>query len=102
MTTAWFQCFSGIAGDMALAALFDAGADRAAVFDIVMRVPHPDGITVEAAQRGGIRATRVIVPHESEHHHRPYREVLDLLAAADLPARVHERAVAVFERLALA
>jgi hypothetical protein len=101
MTTAWFHCFSGIAGDMALAALFDAGADRAAVFELVERVPHPDGITVEAAQRGGIGATRVIVPHEPEHHHRRYREVHEVLAAADLPARVHERAVAVFERLAV-
>jgi uncharacterized protein (TIGR00299 family) protein len=101
MTTAWFHCFSGIAGDMALAALFDAGADHAAVFDIVARVPHPDGITVEVAQRGGIGATRVIVPHEPEHHHRPYREVREVLAAADLPTRVHERAVAVFEQLAV-
>jgi uncharacterized protein (TIGR00299 family) protein len=100
MTTAWFHCFSGIAGDMAFAALLDAGADRAAVFDAVTRVPHPDGITVEAAQRGGIGATRIIVPHEPEHHHRPYRDVLDVLAAADLPERVHERAVAVFGGLA--
>jgi uncharacterized protein (TIGR00299 family) protein len=101
MTTAWFHCFSGIAGDMALAALLDAGADRAAVFDVLVRVPHPDGITVEAAQRGGVGATRVIVPREPEHHHRPYRDVLEMLAAVDLPTRVHQRAVAVFERLAV-
>ena len=45
-TIAWFHPFSGIAGDMALASLLDAGADREAVFGALAALPAPDGITI--------------------------------------------------------
>jgi len=38
-TIAWFHCFAGIAGDMALGALFDAGADFSSVLELIRRVP---------------------------------------------------------------
>jgi pyridinium-3,5-bisthiocarboxylic acid mononucleotide nickel chelatase len=100
-TIAWFHPFSGIAGDMALASLLDAGADRHAVLAALVALPAPEGITVETVQRCGIGATRVVVPDEPDHHHRPYASVRALLDAAELPGRVHERAAAVFERLAV-
>jgi len=100
-TVAWFHPFSGIAGDMALASLLDAGADRHAVLAALGALPAPEGITVEAVQRCGIGATRVIVPDEPDHHHRPYASVRALLDAAELPERVRQRAAAVFERLAI-
>ncbi len=100
-TVAWFHPFSGIAGDMALASLLDAGADREAVFGALAALPVPGGITVETVQRCGIGATRVVVPDEPDHHHRPYAAVRKLLDAAELPERVHTRAAAVFERLAV-
>ena len=36
---AWFNCFSGISGDMALGALLDAGADVDEVRALVDRLP---------------------------------------------------------------
>ena len=99
-TIAWFHPFSGIAGDMALASLLDAGADHRTVLAMLAKLPIPDGITVEAVQRCGIGATRIIVPDETDHHHRPYAAVRALLDGAELPERVHARAAAVFERLA--
>jgi len=36
---AWFHCFSGIAGDMALGALVDAGADGDEVVELLERLP---------------------------------------------------------------
>ena len=37
---AWFHCFAGIAGDMALGALLDAGADVAEVRALLGRLPR--------------------------------------------------------------
>ena len=38
-SVAWFHCFSGIAGDMAMGALVDAGADLDEVRDLCERLP---------------------------------------------------------------
>ena len=40
---AWFHCFSGIAGDMALGSLLDAGADVDEVRSMVERLPVRGG-----------------------------------------------------------
>ncbi|CAN5651383.1 hypothetical protein BH24ACT4_BH24ACT4_19830 [soil metagenome] len=100
---AWFHCFSGIAGDMALGALVDAGADRAEVTALVQRL-GVDGwdLDAEPVLRGGVAATKVHVRTADDAPHRTWREIRDLLAAADLPARVHDRAHATFVLLAAA
>ena len=38
-TVAWFHCFSGIAGDMALGALIDAGADVNEIRSMLQQLP---------------------------------------------------------------
>ena len=98
---AWFHCFSGVAGDMALGALIDAGADPDEVSAIVARLGI-DGwrIDAEPVLRAGVAATRVHVHAPDDDHHRTWRTIRSLLDAADLPARVHSRATAVFSRLA--
>ena len=106
--TAWFHCFAGTAGDMTLSALVDAGADPAAVADIVAALAIDDyALTFEPVLRCGVAATHaVVVVHEHEHehdhsgHHRPYREIRELLLRAELPTRVRERALATFDALA--
>ena len=40
-TLAWFHCFAGIAGDMAMASLIDAGADVDEVRNLLERLPMP-------------------------------------------------------------
>jgi uncharacterized protein (TIGR00299 family) protein len=102
---AWFDCFAGIAGDMVLGALLDAGGDEAALRDGLARLPvGPFELTVEPAQRGGIGGTFVRVrPTAPEPRQR--RTWADLRAALDgagLPEPVLARALATFERLAAA
>jgi uncharacterized protein (TIGR00299 family) protein len=102
---AYVQCSAGVAGDMLLGALVDAGADRDAVFDILARI-GVDGyaLTFERVQRCGVAATlaNVVVEGHHDHEHRPAAQIHKLLDAADLPARVRDRARAVYATLAAA
>ncbi len=106
--TVWINCQAGIAGDMLLGALVDAGADIAAVAAILQGLGLPDwALTTDRVDRAGIAATHAIVVvhhHDSEghdgHHHRRHRDIVDMLNAAEIPPRVRERSLAVFRTLA--
>jgi pyridinium-3,5-bisthiocarboxylic acid mononucleotide nickel chelatase len=99
---AWFHCFSGIAGDMALGSLIDAGADLDEVRALCRRLPV-DGWTLDAEPvlRCGIAATKARV-HANEQSvvHRTASHILALVQEARLPERVTRRAIGSFEALA--
>ncbi|MEM9514978.1 MAG: nickel pincer cofactor biosynthesis protein LarC [Actinomycetota bacterium] len=99
--TAWINPAAGIAGDMVLAALIDAGADVDAVRASIAAL-GVDGIElrIERTQRAGITATHVDVHTSDTATHRAAAEVIDLIARAELPPTVAERATAIVGRLA--
>lgn len=100
---AWFNCSAGVAGDMVLASLVDAGADPVGISQILGGLELDDyALTFEPTQRAGVRSTRAIVAvHEhDDHHHRTWRDIRALIEGADLPERVRVRSLAVFALLA--
>ncbi len=98
---AWFHCFSGIAGDMALGALVDAGADGDAVVELVERLPVGGWkLEFEPVLRCGIAATRARVHAEETTVHRTAGNITAMIEEADLPDRVTRRALATFHALA--
>ena len=100
--TAWFHCFSGVSGDMTLGALIDAGADPVAIGRILNTLGI-DGWALDAehVMRQGLRATLAVVDAPEDHrHHRPYREIREMLERATLPERVRSRALSVYTTLA--
>jgi uncharacterized protein (TIGR00299 family) protein len=100
-TIAWFHCFSGIAGDMALGSLIDAGADLDAVRELLHRLPvNGWSVEAEATLRGGIAATHLLVHAEDTTVVRTYAHITALIEEARLPDRVRERALAVFHAIA--
>jgi pyridinium-3,5-bisthiocarboxylic acid mononucleotide nickel chelatase len=99
-TVAWFHCFAGVAGDMALGSLVDAGADVDEVRSLLDRLVLPGWeLRVEEGLRGGIACTRVIVRGDDVVV-RTHAAIAALIEEAALPTRVAERALAVFRALA--
>jgi pyridinium-3,5-bisthiocarboxylic acid mononucleotide nickel chelatase len=124
---AYFDCFSGISGDMVLGALVDAGADLGAIERELRKLNLPGwSIAAEKVRRRSIVATQVKVlleEHTSDgqelssgakaqvsgggrmsdlkvgHHHRGLGEIVKMIDAAGLAARAAERAKAIFHRL---
>lgn len=103
MTIAWFHCFSGIAGDMAMGSLIDAGADVDAVREICSRLPI-DGweLETEPVMRCGVAGTAVHVRGHETTMVRTAAHITGLIEQANLPDRVRRRALATFEALAVA
>ncbi|MGH9082286.1 MAG: nickel pincer cofactor biosynthesis protein LarC [Acidimicrobiales bacterium] len=103
-TAAWFHCFSGIAGDMALGSLLDAGADLDEVRALLRRLPLPGwSLESEPVLRGGIACTRAVVATtEAAPPTRTHAEIVAMIGGAALPDRVAARALACFGALAAA
>jgi uncharacterized protein (TIGR00299 family) protein len=100
-TLAWFHCFSGIAGDMALGSLVDAGADLDEVRNLLERLPVGGwALEAEAVLRAGIAATKVHVRAEEDGVVRTYAHISGIVDEARLPDRVRDRAQAVFAAMA--
>jgi uncharacterized protein (TIGR00299 family) protein len=98
---AWFHCFAGIAGDMALGSLLDAGADLEEVRTLLRRLPV-DGWTIDAVatMRCGLAATHAGVRAEDTPVVRTHAHIAGMIEAARLPPRVQRRALATFAVLA--
>ncbi len=100
-TVAWFHCFAGIAGDMALGSLLDAGAGLDAVQGLLGRLPLPGWhLEVQPVLRGGLAATRAVVTVDDDVVVRTHAHIVGLIEEARLPERVTTRALAVFAALA--
>jgi uncharacterized protein (TIGR00299 family) protein len=102
MRAAWIDATAGVAGDMLLGALTDAGAPLEAVQAAVDAViPATVRLTAERVTRAGLRATHVQVELlRADQPHRAWTAIRALLGRAALPEPVRERALLVFARLA--
>ena len=98
----WIDASAGVAGDMLLGALIDAGADLAVVQQAVDAVIGESvRLSCEPVTRAGQHASRISVEVITQDVPvRESRAVKDLIATANLPAPIRERALATFGRLA--
>ncbi|MGB9280825.1 MAG: nickel pincer cofactor biosynthesis protein LarC [Pseudonocardiaceae bacterium] len=104
LRAAYLDCTAGVAGDMLLGALLDAGADLAAVRTAVASLGVP-GLHVEIQQtrRCGLRCARaVVVTPAADQPTRGLSEVLTAIEQARLGAAAAQLAAETFRLLAAA
>ncbi len=100
--------FSGIAGNMFLGALLDAGLPRRKLTEGLAGLGVPHRLRVRRVQRGALAAryVEVLTPRPrgglKARHGRRYQDIRRLLERAKLPAPVRARAQAIFLELARA
>jgi uncharacterized protein (TIGR00299 family) protein len=100
MKLAYFDCFSGISGDMTLGALVDAGCAvehlRAELRGL--QVPGWE-LSAEKVWKNGMAATYVKVKTEDQQKHRSLSDIIEILQKSQLAQQVRDRAAAIFKNL---
>lgn len=100
---AYFDCFSGISGDMTLGALIDLGVPAQWLKKTISEKLPLEGfdIRAETVDCSGISAMRVSVTAE-DGTERDYASISRLIRSSELPGSVIETSLAMFDRLAQA
>ncbi|QDS90692.1 hypothetical protein EC9_49070 [Rosistilla ulvae] len=100
MRIAYFDCTSGISGDMTLGALIDAGASIDRIQAGVRSMGLGEiSITAENIKKYGFRATQVTITHPPEHAHRHLHHIEAMLDKGDISAEARDVAKLIFRNL---
>jgi uncharacterized protein (TIGR00299 family) protein len=99
---AYFDCFSGISGDMTLGALVDAGLPLEVLRAELAKLNLP-GYTLssEKVRRSGISATKVhVVLDEKDQPARHLADISRIINGSSLSPVIQQKSLAIFHRLA--
>lgn len=114
MKIAYFDCFSGISGDMTLGAFVDAGLDVRILKDQLAQLHlHGYEISAEKVKRAGITGTKIHViifskdnhihasPHDHHHDvHLKLSDIRSIIEKSTLHNDVKGDSIKIFQRLA--
>jgi pyridinium-3,5-bisthiocarboxylic acid mononucleotide nickel chelatase len=101
MLLAYFDCFSGISGDMTLAALIDLGLDQDYLREQLGTLKL-DGysLNIRRSKRRGISGIRFDVEVVADQPHRGYRDIKNLIEKSGIHETAKIRALEIFEVVA--
>lgn len=98
---AYFDCFSGISGDMTLGAFIDLGVPVKWLQDSLGGLPLTGfDLSVSTISRNGIKAKSVQVHAEDDVKSRDYAEIKRLIKKSSLSGSIKQRSLEVFARIA--
>lgn len=102
MKIAYCDCFSGISGDMFLAALIDAGLPLAFLRESLAKIGFGEKFEIDTRKvmKGAIEARMIDIKFEPSHHHRRLSDIQNMLNTSQLPPLVVTRSLAIFRALA--
>jgi pyridinium-3,5-bisthiocarboxylic acid mononucleotide nickel chelatase len=100
MKYAYFDCFSGISGDMTLGALLDAGVPIEQLRAELQGLNLPGWeLTAEKVWKNGMAATYAQVRSQDVQTHRSLSTILGIIEKSSLAPSVKDRAAAIFKKL---
>jgi uncharacterized protein (TIGR00299 family) protein len=99
MRIAHFDCFSGISGDMTLAALISAGVDADAIKAGIASLQLPVRLEIESVKRAGFAALYAHLEAEEQRAHRYLRDIEVIIERGQLSAKQKDLALRIFRRL---
>ena len=106
MKIVYLDCFSGIAGDMTLAALVDAGADKDYVEQELAKLPvDPFSLRWSRVTKRGVSALKLDVLLDEANppkQHRHYKEIVEMIVRAGFSEKATALALSIFEKIAVA
>ena len=100
----YFDCFSGISGDMILGALVSIGVDLKKI-QKGLRTLNLKGCILNSRQvkRNGFIGTKINVvlnqTSQKSHHARSFNDIKSLIEKSDLPKIVKSNSIAIFRRI---
>lgn len=101
MSTAYFDCFSGISGNMILGALIDLGLDPDHLVSELKKLNLSDyEIKTQVVTKNGIKGMYVEVAVGDDIHHRHLKDIYDIMDGSDLSDRVQTVAKHIFLKIA--
>jgi uncharacterized protein (TIGR00299 family) protein len=102
MRVLYFDCFSGISGDMVLGAFLDIGVDPEYLKAELEKLNVPGfNLEINKTTKKGIGGTRCkVVIDKHEHQHRHLSDIKKIINESLLSQEVKNTAIAIFKRVA--
>ncbi len=103
MKILYYDCFSGISGDMHLGAMIDIGVDQELLLGELKKLDIDSyEIRITKDQRKGIGGTRVdvILSDKQIPHHRSFMDISELIEESDLSQNVKTLSLKIFAKIA--
>lgn len=100
MKVAYLDCFSGIAGDMVVGALLDAGLPFETLNSEIAKLGLKEvTLSAEPCKRKGITGTDFKVTVGHDHHHRSLTTIEKIINESSLDEPIKQTAIRIFRRL---